>query len=193
MCASPHASLVLKPCEGMVPPSRLLFSLDHTCRPSSRHQFPAYLALDYTAVHYRTLSFSRCTSQKADGHQYQYHYCSVPVHFVATRLNGFENEKPFPCIHNLSITIICLLLSFSFLFWLNGNKAFLKKKNIENGENWHHERKIPQTPASQEKDQGKQSCKIKLVFYCFVLMIASPCFFPLWLSICIYRHSIYRH
>ena len=29
------------------------------------------------------------------------------------------------------------------------------------GENWYHERKIPQNPASQEKDQGKQLCKIK--------------------------------
>ena len=120
--------------------------------------------LDYTAVDYRNLFFSRI-SQKADGYQYQYQYCSVPVHFVATRLSLSSYRPPWPwkgkTIHlhtqplyhkHMSVAVL-----FLFFFGLNGNKAILKK-NIENGENWYHERKIPCIT-------GKASCKINSLFY----------------------------
>ena len=77
--------------------------------------------------------------------------------------HGLEKEKPFTCIHNISTTTIIMSVAVLFLFfffdWMEIKPYW--KKNIENGENRYHERKIPPNPASQEKDQGKQSCKIK--------------------------------
>ena len=75
VCALPRAWLVLKPCEGMVPHSRLLFSL--SCRPLSRHQFPD----NQTTQQQTTVPFLSLVAHC------RRHYCSVPVHFVATRLS----------------------------------------------------------------------------------------------------------